>query len=106
MFREYTREQYLERIAWMKAARNARSALPPTSSSASRARPRQSSSETLSLLDEVGYDGVFAFKYSPRPNTPALQYADSIPEEEKSRRLAGAAGASARDPAGRAISGI
>jgi tRNA-2-methylthio-N6-dimethylallyladenosine synthase len=43
--------------------------------------------ETLSLLDEVGYDGVFSFKYSPRPNTPALQYADSIPDAEKSRRL-------------------
>ena len=28
-----------------------------------------------------------AFKYSPRPNTPALQYADSIPDAEKSRRL-------------------
>ena len=34
------------------------------------------------------YDGVFSFKYSPRPNTPALQYADAIPDEEKSRRLA------------------
>ncbi len=43
--------------------------------------------ETLALLDEVGYDGVFSFKYSPRPNTPALQYADSIPDAEKSRRL-------------------
>ncbi len=31
-------------------------------------------SETLSLLDEVAFDGVFAFKYSPRPNTPALKY--------------------------------
>jgi len=41
----------------------------------------------LSLLDEVGYDAVFAFKYSPRPNTPALKYADAVPEEEKSRRL-------------------
>ena len=43
--------------------------------------------ETLALLTEVGYDGVFSFKYSPRPNTPALQYADSIPDAEKSRRL-------------------
>src|SRR6266699_3328481 len=44
--------------------------------------------ETLSLLDEVGYDGVFAFKYSPRPNTPAIRIDDAIPDEEKSRRLA------------------
>jgi len=41
----------------------------------------------LSLLDEVGYDGVFSFKYSFRPNTPALQYPDSISEAEKSHRL-------------------
>jgi len=31
---------------------------------------------------------VFSFKYSPRPNTPALQLEDAIPDEEKSRRLA------------------
>jgi tRNA-2-methylthio-N6-dimethylallyladenosine synthase len=39
------------------------------------------------LLDQVGYDAVFAFKYSPRPNTPAISMADSLSEEEKSRRL-------------------
>jgi tRNA-2-methylthio-N6-dimethylallyladenosine synthase len=43
--------------------------------------------ETITLLDEVQYDGVFGFKYSPRPNTPALKMIDSIAEEEKSRRL-------------------
>jgi tRNA-2-methylthio-N6-dimethylallyladenosine synthase len=43
--------------------------------------------ETLSLLDEVGYDAVFAFKYSPRPNTPSLKLEDAIPDEEKARRL-------------------
>ena len=53
--------------------------------------------ETLTLLDEVGFDAVFAFKYSPRPNTPAFSMEDRIPEEEKSRRLAGPAGAAARD---------
>jgi tRNA-2-methylthio-N6-dimethylallyladenosine synthase len=44
--------------------------------------------ETLTLLDEVQYDAVFAFKYSPRPNTPAIGLEDAIPDEEKSRRLA------------------
>jgi tRNA-2-methylthio-N6-dimethylallyladenosine synthase len=43
--------------------------------------------ETLSLLDTVRYEGMFSFKYSPRPNTPALSMKDPIPEEEKSRRL-------------------
>jgi tRNA-2-methylthio-N6-dimethylallyladenosine synthase len=45
--------------------------------------------QTLSLLDEVEYDAVFAFKYSPRPNTPSIKMDDAIPDEEKSRRLAG-----------------
>jgi tRNA-2-methylthio-N6-dimethylallyladenosine synthase len=43
--------------------------------------------ETLSLLDEVEYDSIFGFKYSPRPNTPSLKLEDAIPDEEKARRL-------------------
>jgi tRNA-2-methylthio-N6-dimethylallyladenosine synthase len=35
----------------------------------------------------VQYDCVFAFKYSARPNTPALVMIDSIPESEKALRL-------------------
>jgi tRNA-2-methylthio-N6-dimethylallyladenosine synthase len=31
---------------------------------------------------------VFAFKYSPRPNTPSIKMEDAVPDEEKSRRLA------------------
>ena len=36
----------------------------------------------------VGYDSAFTFKYSPRPNTPALLLDDAIPDTEKARRLA------------------
>jgi tRNA-2-methylthio-N6-dimethylallyladenosine synthase len=86
MFRDYTRDEYLERISWMKATRREISlttdiivGFPGETEAEFR--------ETLSLLNEVGYDGVFSFKYSPRPNTPALQYSDSIPDAEKSRRL-------------------
>jgi tRNA-2-methylthio-N6-dimethylallyladenosine synthase len=43
--------------------------------------------ETLKLLDEVQYDSLFSFKYSPRPNTAALAMEDKIPEEEKTRRI-------------------
>ena len=87
MFREYTREQYLERIAWMKSTRNKEISITTDIIAGFPGETEAEFAESLSLLDEVGYDGVFAFKYSPRPNTPALQYADSIPEEEKSRRL-------------------
>ena len=86
MQREYTREEYLERIAWIKAARREISVTTdiivgfPSETEAEF-------EETLSLLDEVGYDGAFSFKYSPRPNTPAQMMADSIPDAEKARRL-------------------
>ena len=86
MQRLYTREQYLERIAWMKAAKREIS----ITSDVIVGFPGETEAdfaETLSLLDEVGYDAIFAFKYSPRPNTPALGLNDAIPEEEKSRRL-------------------
>jgi tRNA-2-methylthio-N6-dimethylallyladenosine synthase len=86
MQRLYTREQYLERIAWMKAAKREISITTdvivgfPGETEADFA-------QTLSLLEEVGYDGVFSFKYSPRPNTPALNLEDAIPEAEKAHRL-------------------
>jgi tRNA-2-methylthio-N6-dimethylallyladenosine synthase len=43
--------------------------------------------QTLSLVREVGFVSLFAFKYSPRPRTPALRLGDDVPEEVKSERL-------------------
>jgi tRNA-2-methylthio-N6-dimethylallyladenosine synthase len=86
MMREYTRDEYLERISWMHASRRDIS----LSTDIIVGFPGETEAEyeeTLSLLQLVGYDSLFSFKYSPRPNTPAIQYADSIPEEEKGRRL-------------------
>jgi tRNA-2-methylthio-N6-dimethylallyladenosine synthase len=86
MNREYTREWYLERIAWIKAARREIS----MTSDIIVGFPGETEAEleeTATLLEEVGYDAVFCFKYSARPNTPAIAMADSIAEEEKSRRL-------------------
>jgi len=86
MQRLYSREQYLERITWIKSARRDIS----ITTDVIVGFPGETESdfaETLSLLDQVGYDGVFSFKYSPRPNTPSLHLDDAIPDEEKSRRL-------------------
>jgi tRNA-2-methylthio-N6-dimethylallyladenosine synthase len=86
MQRLYTREQYLERIAWMKAARREIS----ITSDVIVGFPGETEADfeqTLALLDEVEYDGIFGFKYSPRPNTPSLQMEDAIPDAEKARRL-------------------
>src|SRR5271154_1375209 len=87
MQRTYTREEYLEKIAMMRGAKREISITTdiivgfPGETEADLA-------ETLSLLDEVKYDAIFSFKYSPRPHTPSLSMSDAIPEEEKSRRLA------------------
>ena len=86
MQRLYTREQYMERIAWMKAARREIS-ITSDIIVGFPGETEQDFAETLALLDEVGYDSVFTFKYSPRPNTPSLALEDAIPDEEKARRL-------------------
>ncbi len=43
--------------------------------------------DTMSLLDEVPYESIYAFKYSPRPFTKAAKFTDQVPEVEKSDRL-------------------
>ena len=86
MNREYTREWYLERISWIKGAKREIS----MTSDIIVGFPGETEAdfeETATLLSEVGYDAVYAFKYSPRPNTPAITMADSIPEEVKVDRL-------------------
>ena len=87
MQRLYTRDEYLERIAWIHSAKRDIS----ITSDLIVGFPGETETdfeETLSLLDAVGYDSAFTFKYSPRPNTPALSLDDAIPDTEKARRLA------------------
>lgn len=43
--------------------------------------------ETLALVEAVGYDSIFSFRYSDRPKTRALHLPGRVPEEEKARRL-------------------
>jgi tRNA-2-methylthio-N6-dimethylallyladenosine synthase len=86
MAREYTREWYLERISWMKASKRDIS----ITSDIIVGFPGETDAElmeTATLLDKVQYDAIFAFKYSPRPNTPAISMADSISDEAKAERL-------------------
>ena len=87
MDRLYTREEYLERISWIQGAKRDIS----LTSDLIVGFPGETEAdleETLSLMDVVGYDSVFTFKYSARPNTPALGLEDAIPDAEKARRLA------------------
>jgi len=86
MAREYTPDWYLERISWIRAAKRKIS----ISTDIIVGFPGETPDDfiqTMDLLAEVQYDCVFGFKYSARPNTPALTMIDSIPDQEKSRRL-------------------
>jgi tRNA-2-methylthio-N6-dimethylallyladenosine synthase len=87
MNREYTREQYLERIEWLRSTRNREISLTTDIIVGFPGETDAEFEETMSLMRGVGYDGAFTFKYSPRPNTPAISLADSISEDEKTRRL-------------------
>ncbi|HEY2735960.1 MAG TPA: MiaB/RimO family radical SAM methylthiotransferase, partial [Polyangiales bacterium] len=87
MLRRYRRQNYLERV---RALRDAR---PEFTLSTDiivgfPGETEQDFADTLSLVREVSFTSVFAFKYSPRPHTPALRLGDNVPEAIKSERLA------------------
>jgi tRNA-2-methylthio-N6-dimethylallyladenosine synthase len=86
MRRTYTREEYLEKVALIRAARRPIS----ISSDIIVGFPGESDedfADTLSLLDAAQYDSVFAFQFSPRPNTEALSLSGTVREETRAQRL-------------------
>jgi len=86
MQRLYSRDDYMRRIDWMKNAKRD-IAITTDIIVGFPGETEQDFNETLHLAEQVEYDSMFIFKYSRRPNTPALEYEDHIPEEEKTRRL-------------------
>ncbi|MEO7652250.1 MAG: MiaB/RimO family radical SAM methylthiotransferase, partial [Bryobacteraceae bacterium] len=86
MQRLYTRDEYMRRIEWMKNSRR-NIAITTDIIVGFPGETEPDFQKTLDLLDEVEYDSLFAFKYSPRPNTAALAMEDAVPEEEKTRRI-------------------
>jgi tRNA-2-methylthio-N6-dimethylallyladenosine synthase len=86
MAREYTRDWYLERISWIRAAKR-KIALSTDIIVGFPGETPEDFEQTVDLLNEVQYDMVFGFKSSARPNTPALVMIDSIQDAEKSTRL-------------------
>ena len=82
MNRRHTREQYLEKI------RDLKSLIPDIvlTSDIIVGFPGETTQEfedTLSLLEEVRYDALFTFIFSPRVGTPAAKMDDPMPREEK-----------------------
>src|SRR6266705_1084576 len=97
MNRGYTRERYLELIAEIRAA------VPAMAFSTDLivgfpGETEADFAETLEMVDRVGYDNVFVFRYSRRPGTPAAtmpdQVADDVKASRNTRLLEAAAGVS------------
>jgi tRNA-2-methylthio-N6-dimethylallyladenosine synthase len=86
MKRDYTRDEYLRRADFIKAAKR-EIALSTDIIVGFPGETQDDFEQTLSLMEQVGYDQVFSFKYSPRPGTEAFGFGDTVPEEEKGRRL-------------------
>ncbi|MCK5477781.1 MAG: TRAM domain-containing protein, partial [Methylococcales bacterium] len=86
MKRGYSRDEYLEIMAKMKAVRPGIS----LSSDFIIGFPGETDEEfeqTMSLIEQVGFDFSYSFIYSARPGTPAAELADDISEDVKKWRL-------------------
>jgi tRNA-2-methylthio-N6-dimethylallyladenosine synthase len=86
MRRGYTRAGYLETVTLLRAHGPALA----LTTDVIVGYPGETESEfeaTVSLVEEVAFDGVFVFMYSPRPGTAAVRLADDVPADEKLRRL-------------------
>jgi tRNA-2-methylthio-N6-dimethylallyladenosine synthase len=84
MSRGYTRRDYLETV-WLLRSRTPGLAVTTDIIVGFPGEREEDAQQTLSLIEEVGYDGAFVFKYSPRPHTPATKMPDQVPEEIKAR---------------------
>src|SRR5216117_2722742 len=85
MNRGYTRERYLELVAEI------RDAVPTMAFSTDLivgfpGETEADFEQTLEMVERVGYDNVFVFRYSRRPGTPAAAMADQVSEDVKARR--------------------
>ena len=86
MNRHYDRETYLSKVRY---AKNVMPDLVLTSDVivGFPGEMEAEFEETMSLIEEVRYDALFTFIFSPRPGTPAASMEDTTPKEEKNRRF-------------------
>jgi tRNA-2-methylthio-N6-dimethylallyladenosine synthase len=87
MNRRYTREEYLDKINRL------RKAVPQITLTTDiivgfPGEQERDFEMTMALLEDVQYDGIFAFKYSKRPGTAALKLNDHLSDDVKEKRLA------------------
>jgi tRNA-2-methylthio-N6-dimethylallyladenosine synthase len=86
MRRGYSAQRYREAVSLLRAARPDLA----LTSDVIVGYPGETEADflaTVDLVQEVGFAGLFIFKYLPRPGTSALVLGDDVPEAEKDRRL-------------------
>lgn len=86
MKRLYTRERYLEIIA------SIRREIPSIAFSTDvivgfPGETEEDFQQTLTLIEEIRFGSIFAFKYSPRPGTPATRLKDHVPDQVATDRI-------------------
>jgi tRNA-2-methylthio-N6-dimethylallyladenosine synthase len=86
MLRRYTREEYLDVVARLRAA------MPRITFSTDiivgfPGETEEQFAETVSLVDAAGFDDAYTFKYSVRDGTPAVKLRDHVPDDVASDRL-------------------
>ena len=86
MQRKITAEQYREKIGWIRE-RVPDMALSTDLIVGFPGETDLEFAETMKLVKETRFSFVYAFKYSPRPGTPAAKYGDQVPEHIKEERL-------------------
>lgn len=86
MNRGYTREEYIAKAKMLMEV------IPGVSLSTDLivgfpGETAEQFEDTMSLIEEIKYDSIFAFKYSPRPFTKAAKFQEQLTEKDKSERL-------------------
>ncbi len=86
MNRHYDREKYLKAINYAKE-KMPQLVLTSDVIVGFPGETQEEFEETISLIEQVRYDSLFTFIFSPRPGTPAATMEDPTPKEEKNRRF-------------------
>jgi tRNA-2-methylthio-N6-dimethylallyladenosine synthase len=86
MRRGYKSEDYLSKVETIKSARR-HLALTSDIIVGYPGETEDEFKETMTLVERCQYDGLYIFKYSERPNTPAATFPDDVSKEEKSARF-------------------
>jgi tRNA-2-methylthio-N6-dimethylallyladenosine synthase len=86
MNRGYTRSDYLEKIAALRGR------VPDVAVTSDMivgfpGESIEDFEDTLEAMRSVRFDGLYSFKFSPRPSTRAAAFDETVPETEKLRRL-------------------